>query len=108
MLQLPLWQGNQSELLTNRGHSIEGAGLADTDSNVGMAPGRRQYTMRDLVLVAWALAVLDMNLCGRTPGALFPLVWAELGRRAHTAEAAALPRQCLSQIHQARLPAFAP
>ena len=77
--------------------------MSDTDSNVGMAPGRRQYTIRDLVLVAWALAILDVRLGGRDPGALFRPVWAELGRRAHTAEAAALPRQCLFQIHQVRL-----
>lgn len=80
--------------------------MADADCHVGMAPGRRHYTVRDLVLVAWALAVLDVRLGGRDPRALFPLVWAELGRRAYTAEAAALPRQCLSQIHQARLPAL--
>ena len=77
--------------------------MSDTNSNVGMAPGRWQYTIRDLVLVAWALAILDVRLGGRDPRALFPLVWAELGRRAHMAEAAALPRQCLFQIHQARL-----
>ena len=81
--------------------------MSDAECNMGAAPpGRRHYTVRDLVMIAWALAVLDRRLGGRDPGAVFPLVWAELGRRAPTAEAEALLRQSLSQIHQARPPGW--